>query len=97
MELHRLLDQGESPIYLLTMLVWQVRNLLRAKLYNNGGPKPKMAPFVLRKAQGQVRSFEEEGLVGIFRSLLDAEIKLKTTQLDPALVLDQLVGEITNV
>jgi len=97
LELHRLLDQGESPIYLLTMIVWQIRNLLKVKLSLDGGPKPKMAPFVLRKAQGQVRSFEEEGLVGIFRNLLDAEIKLKTTQLDPALLLDLVVREITNV
>lgn len=95
LELHRLLDQGESPIYLLTMIVWQIRNLLRVKLYNNGGePKPKMNPFVLRKAQSQVKNFGEEELVGIYRKLLDAEIKLKTTPLDPVLVLDRVVGSI---
>lgn len=96
LELHRLLDQGESPIYLLTMMVWQVRNLLRVKLYNGGGPKPKMNPFVLRKTKSQVKNFEEEELVGVFHRLLEAEIKLKTTQLDPVLVLDLLVNEWLN-
>ncbi len=96
LELHRLLDQGESPVYLLTMMVWQIRNLLRVKLYNEGGPKPKMNPFVLRKAQSQMKNFEEEELVGIFKNLLDAEVKLKTTQIDPVLVLDRLVSSVVS-
>ena len=110
LELHRLLDQGESPVYLLTMIVWQIRNLLRVRLYNhpaitsrdacigerynNGGPKPKMNPFVLRKATSQVKNFEGEELVGIFRRLLKAEVALKTTPQDPMLVLDRIVSEI---
>ena len=94
LELHRLLDQGESPVYLLTMIAWQIRNLLKVKLSIGGGPKPKMNPFVLRKAQSQVKNFEEEELVGIFHKLLEAEIALKTTQQDPKLVLDLLVNRI---
>jgi DNA polymerase III delta subunit len=95
LELHRLLDQGGSPIYLLTMIVWQVRNLLSVKLAANGGPKPKMAPFVWRKTQGQVKNFGEVELVGIFHQLLEAEIALKTTQQKPKLVLDLLIDKIT--
>lgn len=94
LELHRLLDQGEAPVYLLTMIVWQVRNLLKVKLSLNGGPKPKMNPFVLRKAKSQVKNFEEEELVGIFHKLLEAEIELKTTRLDPVLVLDRVVDGV---
>jgi DNA polymerase III delta subunit len=94
LELHRLLDQGESPIYLLTMIVWQVRNLLSVKLAANGGPKPKMAPFVWRKTQGQVKNFREEEIVKAFRSLLDAEIQLKTSSIDPMLVLDRVVDKL---
>ena len=95
LELHRLLDQGESPVYLLTMIVWQVRNLLNVKCQSSN--VKKINPFVRRKTQGQAQNFGEEELVGIFRKLLDAEISLKTTQLDPALVLDLVVGEITDV
>ena len=94
LELHRLLDQGESPVYLLTMMVWQIRNLLKVKLSLNSGPKPKMNPFVLRKTKGQVKNFEEEELVGVFGKLLEAEVALKTTQQDPKLVLDLLVDGI---
>ena len=96
LELHRLLDQGESPVYLLTMMVWQIRNLLKVKLSVGGGPKPKMSPFVLRKAKSQVKNFEEEKLVGIFRNLLKAEISLKTTQQNPTLILDLLVDFVVN-
>jgi DNA polymerase III delta subunit len=96
LELHRLLDQGESSIYLLTMIAWQMRNLLRVKLYNGGGPKPKAAPFVLRKAKSQVKNFEEEELVEVFHKLLEAEIALKTTPQEPKLVLDMLVKTIVN-
>lgn len=94
LELHRLLEQGESPVYLLTMIVWQVRNLLKVK-----SEKLKVKgfhPYVLRKLRSQVNNFEEEELVGIFRGLLDTEVNLKTTQLDPELVLDQLVNSIAN-
>ena len=105
LELHRLLDQGESPVYLLTMIVWQIRNLLRVKvshLRQGFGGQAKcqgvkgMNPFVLRKAQSQVKNFEEEDLVGVFRKLLEAEVALKTTQQDPKLVLDLLVNEWLN-
>jgi len=94
LELHRLLDQGEAPLYLLTMMVWEARNLLKVKLSASGGPKPKMAPFVLRKTQSQMKNFEEKELVGIFHKLLEAEIALKTTPQNPVLVLDLLVDSI---
>jgi len=95
LELHRLLDQGESPVYLLTMMVWQIRNLLSVKVTGSQGVK-KMNPFVRRKAQSQVKNFEEEDLVGVFRKLLGAEVALKTTAQDPVLVLDCLVDRIVN-
>lgn len=93
LELHRLLDQGEAPLYLLTMIVWQIRNLLNVKFQNSN--VKKMNPYVLRKVQNQVKKFEGDELVEIFRNLLDAEVKLKTAQLNPALVLDCLVDRIT--
>lgn len=96
LELHRLLDQGEAPLYLLTMITWQVRNLLNVKcLPASGGSKLKMNPFVRRKAQSQAKNFDENELTDIFHLLLDAEIRLKTTRLNPVLILDQLVAKIT--
>jgi len=94
LELHRLLDQGESPLYLLTMMAWQVRNLLRVQ--SSKFKVQNFHPYVLRKLQSQVKNFGEEELVGIFKALLDAEVKLKTTQLDPKLVLDRLVNKWLN-
>jgi len=95
LELHRLLDQGESPLYLLKMMVWQARNLLRVKVSKSQSVKG-VNPYVLRKVQSQVENFGEEELVGIFKELLKAEVKLKTTQLDSKLVLDRLVDKWLN-
>ena len=92
LELHRLLDQGEAPLYLLTMMAWAARNLLNVKLQNPN--VKKMNPFVRRKTQVQAENFEEEELVGIFRKLLEVEVKIKTTQQDPKLVLDLLLDKI---
>ncbi len=94
LELHRLLDQGEAPLYLLKMMVWAARNWLNVKLQTP--VVKKMHPFVQRKTKSQAGNFEEEELVGMFRKLLEAEITLKTTQQDPVLVLDLLVGRIVN-
>jgi len=91
LELHRLLDQGESPVYLLTMITWQVRNLL--KVQSAKGKVQNMHPFVLRKIRTQLKNFGEDDLVSIFRKILEAEIALKTTQQDSILVLDRLVSK----
>lgn len=95
LELHRLLDQGEAPLYLLKMMVWAARNWLNVKLQTP--VVKKMHPFVQRKTKSQAKNFEEEELVGGFHRLLEAEIALKTTQQDPVLVLDLLVDGMTNV
>lgn len=93
LELHRLLDGGQAPLYLLTMITWQIRNLLKIKLQSPDAKK--MNPYVLRKVQSQTKNFEEEELVGIFKNILNAETKLKTSPIDPNLVLDCLVDKIT--
>lgn len=93
LELHRLLDQGEAPLYLLTMIVWQFRNLLSVKVSTSQSVKG-MNPYVLRKAQSQVKNFEGEELISIFKDLLNAEVKLKTSNFDPVFILDRLVNTL---
>jgi len=95
LELHRLLDQGESPVYLLTMMAWATRNLLSVKVSKCQSVKG-MNPYVLRKTQSQIKNFEEGELVEIFHKLLEAEVALKTSQQEPKLVLDLLVNEWLN-
>lgn len=94
LELHRLLDQGDAPLYLLTMIVWQVRNLLRTQ--SAKGKVQSLHPYVFRKLKQQVKNFTADELSEIFRILLDAEVKLKTSRLDSVLILDQLVDKITS-
>jgi DNA polymerase III delta subunit len=95
LELHRLLNEGQAPLYLLTMVLWQIRNLLSVKVSKYQSVKG-MNPYVLRKVQSQAKNFEEEELVEIFKKLLYAETKIKTTSQDPVLILDRLVDQATS-
>lgn len=92
LELHRLLKEGSSPIYLHLMIIYQIRNLLRAKF----GDAKGIHPFVIRKLKSQINNFEERELINAYKTLFEADVALKTSQRDPVLVLDQLVTAITS-
>lgn len=93
LECHRLLDAGEAPLYILTMIAWQMRNLLCFKL--SSPHLPKLKPFVRGKLSRQAPNFAEKELVGIMRRILLSDVALKTTPLPPVLVIDGLVELIT--
>lgn len=101
--LHRHLAQGESEIYLMSMLVYQFRNLLLVKSEIERGAQfqalaktIKMHPFVLRKSFEQGRGFTLPALKKIYERLLDLDIAAKTGRVEPRVALDLVVGEITN-
>lgn len=96
------LENGVSELYLLTMLIRQFRILMQVKdEIENGGlknsytiaSKLNLHPFVAQKALGQVISYTMEELKNIYRRLLDVDVKLKTTNLDPKALLSLLVVE----
>lgn len=91
LELHRLLNEGESSVYLHLMITYQIRNLLRAKLGSTKG----IHPFVVTKLKNQVNNFKEQELMAIYRKLFETDLALKTSREEPILVLDRLVGYIT--
>jgi len=99
--LHRHLAEGESEIYLLSMLVYQFRNLLLVKSEIEHGMQfqalvktIKMHPFVLRKSFEQGRGFTLPALKKIYERLLELDCAIKSGRIEPQVALDLVVGEI---
>ena len=91
-------ENQANEIYLLTMFVYQFRNLLKIKDLLERGKTiqeisflTKMHPFVIKKSIDQCRKFSLTELKKIYRKLLDAEIAMKSGKMKPGLVLDLLV------
>ncbi|KKT27389.1 MAG: polymerase III, delta subunit protein [Parcubacteria group bacterium GW2011_GWA2_43_9b] len=100
--LHRHLAEGESEIYLLSMLVYQFRNLLLVKSEIERGVQfqalvktIKLHPFVLRKSFEQGKGFTLMALKKIYERLLELDIATKSGRIEPQVALDLVVREIT--
>ena len=92
------IDKGANEIYMLTMFVYQFRNLLKVKSLLNEGKssfeiasETKMHPFVVQKSITQCQRFEMTDLKKIYKKLFDADLAIKTGKMNPRLVLDLLV------
>lgn len=71
--LHRHLERGDNPLYLLSMVNYQFRTLL---------------------ARRSSYLFSPGELKSIYHKLLEADLKIKTGQLDPQMALDLFIAEI---
>ncbi|MFQ6016537.1 MAG: DNA polymerase III subunit delta [Anaerolineae bacterium] len=99
--LHRLLEDGEAPIYLLYMITRQFRMMLQAKEMNQGGASVAQVQrmlggprFVAEKVLAQARNFTFEQLESAHRRLLVADTEIKTGRTDPVLTLDLLLFDL---
>ena len=100
--LHELLDAGEAPLYLLFMITRQFRILLQVRLLQSANLAPAelasrlgQHPFVIDKALRQGRQFSLPHLEAILRRLLQADLALKSSGVNPVLELDLLVVGLT--
>lgn len=100
--LHEQLRQNANEFYLLTMIarqyriMLQVRDLAARGLQNDAIQKQLgLHPFVTRKMSEQARNYSVEQLEGILFKLLDTDVSLKTSRLEPTLALDMLVVDLT--
>lgn len=96
------LRHNAEPLYLLAMITRQYRMLLQVRdLAERGVPQDQitkqlgMHPFVARKVIDQSRHYSAEELEAIMVKLLETDVGLKTSRLDPVLALDLLVVELT--
>lgn len=100
--LHEQLDQGEAPLYLLSMIERQFRLILQVKDLssrnlgrNEMRERLKLHPFVMEKVSGQAFKFSIPQLLEIFQRLLETDVAIKTGRSEPVVAVDLLVSELT--
>ncbi|HIE38040.1 MAG TPA: DNA polymerase III subunit delta [Anaerolineales bacterium] len=100
--LQRLLDDGESPMGILAMIVRQFRLLIQVKELSQAGENPasiartlRLHPFPARKLYTQAANFTAAQLERIYRHLLETDLQIKSGNLAVEVALDLLVAGLT--
>jgi len=98
---HKHLEKGDSPLYLLSMINYQFRNLLivkdlieKHKPYDVILKKSGLHPFVVKKSYYQSQRFTFQELKKIFQKIFKADLDIKTGRIQPEIALDLLIAEI---
>ncbi len=101
--IHKHLEDGDSPLYLLSMINYQFRNLLMIKdlkergvSYSKFKKKTGLHPYVVKKSSSQAKKFQFEELKKIYNQILIVDRKIKTGRINPETGLDLLIEEIIN-
>jgi len=99
--LHQHLEKGDAPLYLLTMINFQFRNLLEIKdLVEKNIPyykiinKSELHPFIVKKSYQQAQRFTLQQLKKIYQKIFETDLDIKTGKLNPELALDLLITAI---
>ncbi len=100
--LHKLIDEGESPLGLLSMIQRQFRILLQVKELQTRRVTPSQMQttlgisraFIIEKSLRQAHNFDMERLESIYARLAEVEQSIKTGEIGEALALDVLVVEL---
>lgn len=100
--LHQQLAQGDDPFYILSMYIYQFRNLLKiADVYFQKNTnhydiakEVKLHPFVVQKGIQQLRGFNFAQLKEIYKKLEKVDEGAKTGKRDIGLGLDLLIAEL---
>jgi len=95
------IEKGESPLYILSMINFQFRNLLVIKdLANRGTPhyqiskKSGLHPFVIKKAGYLIDSFSFDEIKKIYGKIYQIDGEIKSGRVEPLIALDLLVVAI---
>jgi DNA polymerase-3 subunit delta len=99
--LHKHLEKGDSPLYLLAMINYQFRNLLivkdlieKHKPYNIILRKSGLHHFVVKKSYYQSQKFTFQELKKIYHKIFKVDLDIKTGRIQPEIALDLLITEI---
>jgi len=99
--MHRHLGKGDSPLYLISMINFQIRNLLIVKsqgLYLNNfkvlSNELKLHPYIIKKAIIQARKFSLNELKKAYQKIFKTDLAIKRGKMDPLTALDMLIAEI---
>lgn len=100
--LHNRLENKEDPFYILSMYVYQFRNLLKiGEFYWEGmtdrfdiAKKAKLHPYVIQKTLPQLKNFTLPKLKNIYLKLQKIDTGVKTGKIDINLALDKFIVEL---
>ena len=99
--LHKHLDGGEVPLYLLSMIAYQFKNLLIVKelaqkglMYASIVKKSGLHPFVVKKTYYACNQFSFEELKKIYQRIFQVDLDIKTGKVEAETALDLLVSSI---
>ncbi|MFA7319012.1 MAG: DNA polymerase III subunit delta [Parcubacteria group bacterium] len=99
--LHKHLEKGDDPFYILSMFFYQFRNMLKvADLKEQGMPEHEIAratklhPFVVKKSLSQVSRLPLAKLKTIYQKLGELDTEVKTGKIEIKLGLDKFVVEL---
>jgi len=92
------LQSGNHPLALLATLSWQFRNLIMIKEKMDQSANSyslaselKIHPFVVKKSIGMLRQFSMDKLKETYQGILDIDVKLKTSRVDPEVLLNLFI------
>ncbi|MEK7452728.1 MAG: DNA polymerase III subunit delta [Patescibacteria group bacterium] len=95
---YKQISSGKNVLYILSMINFLFRNIIKIKaLSENGVTQDDMAkmanmhPFVVKKTLESARNYSLDDLKNIYKKLSDADLKIKTSQIDQFVILDELV------
>ena len=97
LKLYKGLRSAKSqPLYILSMLGWQLRNLLVTASAEGHGPREivadfSMSPYVVGKAMQVSGRVPLTSLKQLHSHLLATDHRLKSTNLDPDILLEQFL------
>jgi len=92
-----LISSGENEGYILSMIAYQVRNLLIIKdLLERKQPLQKSGihPYALKRLQLCAKNFSQRELKEIYQKLVETDIKIKKGILEPQVALEVLLSEM---
>jgi len=99
--IHKHLEKGDSPLYLLSMINFQFRNLLtiRDLIEKNKSPytlfkEVKLHPYVIKKSYSQAQKFKIDELKKIYQKIFQVDLAIKTGKVEPGTALDIFIAEI---
>jgi len=97
-----LLSQRESEMYVLTMIQWQLRNLLLASSAPDGMSPAELAkeaglsPYVVGKAMTAAGRMDEARLASAYVAAADCEYDIKTGRMRAEAAVEQLIYRVAS-
>jgi len=99
--IHRHLEKGDHPLYLLSMINFQFRNLLIIKDLSQKYQSPyaiskiaKLHPYIVKKNYPQAQKFTAPELKKIYQKIFEVDVCVKTGKMEPEVALDLLIASI---